>query len=445
MRRFLRLVGVDKAIGYTVLARGWASSAGLVTVALIARFLSPAEQGYYYTFGSLVAMQIIFELGFSVVILQLAAHEAAHLAIGTDGSISGPASAHARLASVLRKSLKWYGVASLLMTIILIPLGWHFFSTSPNSGAGVAWRAPWVAIVLAASVTFQIDPIFSFLEGCGFVSKVARTRLAQSTLGSLFAWSALFFHHGLFAPAGLIGGQAIAGLVWLFFKRRLLVNLLRHSVGPLAIDWWQEVWPFQWRIAVSYASGFFIFQLFNPILFRFAGPAAAGRMGMSINITNAIASIAIAWINTKAAPFGSLIARREFDQLDRLFFRSAAQAFTLCFTGSIVIWSAALFLELHQISFAQRLLPPLPFALLLLSMNINQMVSSMAVYLRAHKQEKYLANSVAGAVCIALSSYVLGRHFGALGMTAGQLVITLIVGLGFGSHIFFKFRRLWHA
>jgi len=252
-------------------------------------------------------------------------------------------------------------------------------------------------------------------------------------------------HHGLFAPAGLIGGQAIAGVVWLFFRRHLLVNLLRHTVGPLAIDWWKEVWPFQWRIAVSYASGFFIFQLFNPILFRFAGPAAAGRMGMSINISNALASVAIAWINTKAAPFGSLIARREFDQLDRLFFRSAAQAFTLCFIGSLVVWSAALFLDLHQMPFAQRLLPPLPFALLLLSMNINQMVSSMALYLRAHKQEKFLANSVAGAICIALSSYVLCRRFGALGMTAGQLAITLTIGLGYGSYIFFKFRRLWHA
>ena len=49
-----RVLGVDRAIGFTVLARFWSSAAGLVTVALIARFLSPAEQGYYYTFGSLV-------------------------------------------------------------------------------------------------------------------------------------------------------------------------------------------------------------------------------------------------------------------------------------------------------------------------------------------------------------------------------------------------------
>src|SRR5579863_10282530 len=150
VRRLLRLAGVDKAIGYTVLARVWASTAGLITVAPIARFLSPAEQGYYYTFGSLVAMQIIFELGFSVVILQLSAHEAAHLSLSEDGSVSGPAHAHARLASVLRKSLKWYAIASILMTSLLIPIGWHFFATSPNSSNSIMWRLPWIAVVLAS-------------------------------------------------------------------------------------------------------------------------------------------------------------------------------------------------------------------------------------------------------------------------------------------------------
>jgi hypothetical protein len=337
--RLAKTLGIDRAIAYTVLARGWSGVAGLITVALIARSLSPAEQGYYYTFGSLVALQIVFELGFSVVILQLATHEAAHLTISHGGEIAGPGQNHSRLASIFRKALKWYTVAALLMGMLLIPVGWHFFASSvPIHPTGplpqVAWRLPWVCVVLASCVTFQIDPIFSFLEGCGFVAVVARTRLAQSITGGLLAWTALLLHHGLFAPAMLISGQAIAGIVWIAGRRRMLLHLLRHPVGQHAIDWWQEVWPFQWRIAVSYACGFFIFQLFNPILFRYWGPAVAGRMGMSLNLSNAIASIAIAWINTKAAPFGAMIARREYASLDQLFFRSLWQSLSLALLGS---------------------------------------------------------------------------------------------------------------
>ena len=442
--RLKHTLGLDRAIAYTVMARGWSGCAGLVTVALIARRLSPAEQGYYYTFGSLVALQIVFELGFSVVILQLATHEVAHLDIQPNGSIFGPNAQHSRLASILRKAVKWYSVAAVLMACVLIPVGWHFFATS-SVHSNVHWQFPWVCVVIASSITFQIDPVFSFMEGCGFVARVARTRLAQSMLGGVLAWSALLLHCGLFAPALLISGQAIAGIAWIFGHRRMLVQLLRHPVGKHAIDWWTEVWPFQWRIAVSYACGFFIFQLFNPILFRYWGPVEAGRMGMSLNISNAIQAIAIAWISTKAAPFGAMIARREFAKLDAIFFRSVAQTVTLCLLGATTVLTGVALLSHWHLRFAQRLLPPVPFALLLASMVINQVVTSWAVYLRAHKQEKFLFNSLTGAACLTASTWFLGRRYGALGMTSGQFAIALTVGLGMGYATFSRYRRQWHG
>ena len=264
-------------------------------------------------------------------------------------------------------------------------------------------------------------------------------------MAALLAWSALLLHHGLFAPALLISGQAIAGILFLSRRRRLLTGLLRHPVGASHIDWRQEVWPFQWRIAVSYASGFLIFQLFNPVLFHYWGPTVAGRMGMSINISNAIASVAIAWINTKAAPFGALIARRDYTAARRPLLPLPPPVPPPLLAGSFCVWIGAVLLGRFNLPFAHRILPPLPFGLLLLSMNINQVVASMALYLRAHKQEKFLLNSVIGAICVSISTLLLGRAFGALGITIGQFAIALAVGLGFGTYTFLKYRRLWHA
>src|SRR5580704_19164554 len=148
-RRWIRRVlGVDRAIGFTVLARFWSSAAGLVTVALIARFLSPAEQGYYYTFGSLVALQIVFELGFSFVILQMASHERAQLSISIDYELTGDPIAHARLASVIQKSVRWYSVAAVLMAATLLPAGLYFFSTHSHAGQTVSWILPWCSSAL---------------------------------------------------------------------------------------------------------------------------------------------------------------------------------------------------------------------------------------------------------------------------------------------------------
>lgn len=437
-------LGLDRAIAFTVLARVWSSAAGIVTVLLIARFLSAAEQGYYYTFGSLVALQIVFELGFSIVILQLASHESAHLSISDDGVISGDPIAHERLASVLQKSVRWYSAMAGLMAIILIPSGFYFFSHHQHSTQPVAWRLPWCMVVLAATLTFQIDPILSFLEGCGQVANVARLRLSQAVLGGLLMWSALALHHGLFAPAMMILGQVVAGTIWLQRRRGLLLGLFQHETTSHRIGWRTEVWPFQWRIAVSWICGYFIFQLFNPVLFAYKGPVAAGQMGMSLSIASALTSVAIAWVNTKAAPFGSMIARKDYAQLDKVFFQALRQSVGVCAVGSLVVWLGTVYLHAARLRFAERMLDPLSLGILLLATIINVIVFAEAVYLRAHKVEKFLSGSILGAMLVGSSTYWLGKRYGAIGMVSGYLAVGIVVGLGYNTFIFLKYRKLWH-
>ena len=98
------------------------------SVLLIVHFLTAAEQGYYYALWSLVALQSVFELGFSFVILQVAAHERAHLEFHRDGTITGSEAAHLRLASLLQRAVKWYTSAAVVMGIVLMVGGMRFFS-----------------------------------------------------------------------------------------------------------------------------------------------------------------------------------------------------------------------------------------------------------------------------------------------------------------------------
>ena len=443
--RGLRMLGLDRAVVFTVLARGWSSLAGIGTLTLIAHFLSRVEQGYYYTFYSLVAMQIVFELGFSTVILQAASHEAAHLEVAMNGPVSGPAANHARLASVLQKSVRWYTAGAVLMVLVLLPVGIRFFHSSAAINSPVAWLMPWCLVVIASGFTFQVDPMFSFLEGCGFVSNVARMRLAQAIVGTILGWLALVLHHGLMAPGMMIGGQAAVGCVYIARRRGLLLPLLRHRLGGYAIDWKREIWPFQWRIAVSWICGFFITQLFNPVLFKYRGAIEAGQMGMTISVCGTLTSMAIAWMNTKAAPFGRLIALRDFAGLDRMFFGALKQSMAAALLASAGAWAAVYYLRLHGIAFALRLLPPGAFALLLLATIGNIAVFAEALYLRAHKQEKFMLNSILGAVWMVPATLLLGRWYGAFGIVAGYCACTLAVGVGLGTATFVKYRRLWHA
>ena len=461
VRRVARLLGVDRAVAFTVLARGWSSLAGLGTLTLIARFLSPAEQGFYYTFYSLVAMQIIFELGFSVVILQAASHEAAHLEISDTGQVRGPEREHGRLASVLQKSVHWYTVAAVLMAVTLFPAGVWFFRHAtrrhPVGGAAgeVHFVLPWLLVVVASSLTFQIDPLFSFLEGCGYVPEVARTRLRQSMVGTVLGWGAFLLHRGLFAPGCMILGQALAGGWFCFSRRKLLLGLLRRPLAAeTAIDWRTELWPFQWRIAVSWLAGYFTYQLFNPILMTYRGAVEAGQMGMTLNLCGTLSAMAIAWMNTKAAPFGRMIARREYRRLDRVFAAALLQSVAAAVLACGAVWLAVLWLVrhpvlVHGVPLASRMLPPLPLLLLLAGTVMNIVVFAEALYLRAHKQEKFMVNSILGAVYIVpialLVARMHGPHGGAWGIAVAYAVGGVVIGLGYGTYTFLKWRRLWHA
>jgi len=443
-----KLLGLDRAIVFTILARGWSSLAGVGTLALIARFLTAAEQGYYYTFYSLVALQIVFELGFSIVILQTASHEAAHLTIAESGSITGPTAAHSRLASVLQKSVRWYSVAAVLMAVIVLPIGMRFFAIQARTasiGHPVPWIFPWVLLIFATCCTFQIDPTFSFLEGLGFVSQIARVRLAQAILGTVLGWIALVLHHGLFAPGLIILGQAIVGGCFVYSKRRLLFPLLRREPREHRIHWTTEIWPFQWRIAVSWLCGYFIFQLFNPILFHYRGAVEAGQMGMSTSICATLSSFSIAWMSTKASPFGQMIARREYQRLDQVFFRALFQSTSVAILCSILVLAAVVGLRAHHVLFALRLLPPAPLALLLSATILNIVVFAEALYLRAHKQEKFMMNSILGALVIAPTAVIFGRIYGAFGITLCYFLSSLFIGLGYGTFTFTKWRKIWHT
>ena len=454
--RLARFLGVDRAIGFTVLARGWSSLAGVGSLVLIARFLTPAEQGFYYNFYALVALQIIFELGFSFVILQTASHEAAHLHFAEDGTVTGPERELCRLSSVLQKSLRWYTIAAVLMALTLMPTGVMFFrhvANKPGNG-GVHFVFPWLLVVIASSCTFQIDPIFSFLEGCGFVPQVARTRFRQSVLSTLLGWTAFICHRGLFAPGFFIFGQAIAGGYFIFTKRKLLLGLLRHASSKFRIHWGNEVWPFQWRIAVSWLAGYLTSQLFVPVITSARGPIEGGRLGMSLTVCATLTTMSVSWMNTKASPFGQMISRKEYRKLDQIFVRtliqSAGAAILACtFVWLAIEWLAIRGVTLHHVLLASRLLPPVPLAMLFFGTICNVIVIAEALYLRAHKQEKFMVNSIVGAVYALPVALVIGRlqspYGGAWGIAAAYAVGSLIIGIGFGSYTFFKWRRIWHA
>ena len=164
---------------------------------------------------------------------------------------------------------------------------------------------------------------------------------------------------------------------------------------------------------------------------------------MSLSLANAIQAIAVSWVSTKSAPFGTLIAQREYRTLDQRFFQSLKQATAVSVTGGLTAWMGCAYLNLLHIRFAQRLLDPASIAMLMLYMIVNVIVFSEAYYLRAHKQEVFFINSLVGAVAATLCAFIFGRYYGARGIVVSCCIGNLL-GLVWATYKFRKYRRLWH-
>jgi hypothetical protein len=448
LRDFLRYklphaIGLDRAVAFTVLGRVVQGLGSVGSVLLIVHFLSAAEQGYYYALWSLVALQSVFELGFSFVILQVAAHERAHLEFHPDGSITGSEGAHFRLASLLQRAVRWYTTAAVVMGVVLLLGGMRFFALHQQPQAPNIWIVPLRVTVLACAITFSIGPVLSFLEGCGQVAQVARMRFFQSTVSVALSWTAMLSHHGLFSPAMVLLGQGFVASSLLYSRRKMLIPLLRLHVAHMGISWRSEVWPFQWKIAVSWLCDYFIFQLFTPVLFAFRGPVEAGKMGLSMSIVMQLSAMMLAWMTTKAAPFGSLIARRDTPELDRMFFRSLRQSISL-FTGAAALVLVGVLMAPYISPKISSRIEAWPiFLLLLLTALSSHVVQSEAIYLRAHKCEPFLVQSIVIALFTAGSVVVLAKTSGALGVSVAYFVVLGVAGVISATAIFRTKRNQW--
>ena len=69
LKRLMRRAEINSAVVYGIVANCWRVISGPVTILLIATRFSPELQGYYYTFGSILALQYFVELNLSSVII----------------------------------------------------------------------------------------------------------------------------------------------------------------------------------------------------------------------------------------------------------------------------------------------------------------------------------------------------------------------------------------
>ncbi len=441
LRRFAKSLGLDRTVAFGSIGRVWQLASSPFTALLIVISLTPTLQGYYFTFSSILGVSIFFELGFSQALIQFAAHEWAFLGRDADGKVVGETRALHRLASIARFATAWYGGAAVIYGVGVVLVGLWFFAK-----ADAATLQAWILYCIFSAADLFFLGWLALLEGSGEINRVYFYRMVRAIVMNSALWGGLLLGLKLWSLPLSLAVALVWTLYFLASQRRFLRFVISQRAAlEHAVSWGRELFPLQWRIALSWMAGYFAMQLFTPVLFRIDGPVAAGQMGMSWSVVNGIANLSAIFVTVKMPTFGGLIARGEMDRLDRLLLKTAKVSVLInilgCAAFGVFVWT----IKHLGLKLGARVLDMDALVPLLLASICTSAGFPLAAYMRAHKQEPLYFLSIATGVLVTITTIAGTYAFGAAGATMGYLLVTALVSTPMVIVIFLRCRSRWHG
>ena len=431
----------DLSISSGLITKFVQAIASPISAVLVLLHFAPELQGYYYTFSSLLALQIFVELGLSTAITVFAGHEWASLSLDSKGCVVGRSKSYFRLAELVKKALRWYLISACVLVVVLAFSGIFLLGRAP-AATDINWISPWLVLCILSAGTLALTPGWAILIGCDQVARVNVYRAAETVGRSIILWLAIIGGAQLWSLAIAAAFSLLFACIFLGWTyRNFFLGLLREK-DSCALDWKKEILPLQIRYAVSWISGYFAFSVFTPVTFHFLGPVAAGKMGMSWAIVSGISGLAATWIQVRAPSFGSLVAQRAFGALDQLALQTARIAVFVAALSTIGAILALLALASIRPDMAARLLPLPLLAIFMVAEISHQIPMVQSSYLRAFKKEPFLIISAVTGLTIGVGTFVLTSWIGQAG-PAISYFIGVSISLLWGSCIFWQCWRKW--
>ncbi len=221
-------------------------------------------------------------------------------------------------------------------------------------------------------------------------------------------------------------------------------TLVFTQVKTRTINWYNDIFPFQWRIALSWISGYFCFNLFTPILMKYHGSIIAGQMGLTWNVITYIGLVSAAWFQPKIPSFCIMIAKKQYHELDQLFWKTTTITLSLNIVISVLFFGAIFILNKLHHPFADRFLPPFATGIFLAAQFIQQAAAPFSSYLRAHKREPLLFISVGTGLLTAISLFVFGKAYAVPGMAFSYLAVNVIM-IPWVFIVWYRCRNIWRG
>ena len=413
-----------------ILTRVFGAIFGIVTVFLIATLFSSKEQGYYYTFNSIVQLQVFFDAGIAFTLTQIASRYIGKFAEKVNEN--GVKSSDMAISALFVFSREFYSKSAIGFLIFVTVLGYIFFLFRHDDY--IAWKLPWLLLVFATSCNLFTLPFFSIIEGTGGILKVTRMRLIQALISAPVLWTCLYLNLGLFSLGISVLSIFVVAALWIFINFDIFKYFSDiYRVYKPEIDDKNNVFGFQKKTSVGWLSGYFIYQIYNPIAFSTLGPETAGRIGLVMNLMISVGFLVSAYVNTKVPLLGNLTSQGNKLEFDLIFKKTSRNAIILGILSYLAIIFAVFAINKLGFSIRDRFLPEIIviFATFwgLLNINYNLRMS----YMRSFGRDDVYKLVAFTFVSCGIISFYSAKLFGVGGLIAIYTLAMLILNIALYS------------
>lgn len=416
----------DKDLLFSAVYQLWKLVSGPAILFLIPYYLTEVQQGYWYTFISLSALSVFANLGFTAIVLQFSAHEFADLAFNKGYIVPRSEDMRmqlGRLGSLFRFLVRWFSGLVVITFPIIFLIGAYLFYKKND---GIYWLTPWVLYILGSGMSFVNQGLLSFFEGCNQVARIQSIRFIGAVVNFVILVIFLVMKLNIYAIASatLVSSIVITGLIFFMYRKASIQLLNAAKIQPYS--WAKDIFSLLWKYALSWVSGYFIFQLFTPLAFDYYGAEFAGKIGLSLSLITAGFTMSNVWLTSVYPKINMAIAKQEWKKLDTLFtkrFILGLITYLSGFTGFYILYLAFY----TRFVLFERLLPPVPFLTLLLAWCVQYVVNAFALYMRAHKEEPLVGISIVSGVMVSLSTVCIVRMVAADYMFLGFLITQIVL------------------
>jgi O-antigen/teichoic acid export membrane protein len=426
----------------TLVNQLWRLVSGPILLLLIPLFLSPEQQGYWYLFGSISALSTFADMGFSNIVLQFSSHEYAFLNFNEMGLLEGDDVYLKRLGSFFRFVIKWISTISIIAFPIIFIVGIFFFS---RDKVLPIYIIPWILFSIGSLINFFNNSILSFIEGLNKIESIQKIRFVVGMIYTGVMVVVLVLGGNIYALA--LGLLFSASSIFIFIFRNfgnILKQLLDVSKGFI-FNWRKDIVPLFAKYAISFSSGYFLFQIYTPLMHYFYGPMYSGKVGITLSLVMAAFSMSNIWMYTITPKMNMLISRRAWQELDILFKKRLVYSL-----GTYIFITAGLFLFILLFKdfwiiprIVSRFLSLTPLVMLFACYFIQILINGWALYLRGHKQEPFVIPSLLSAIWTVIGTFLAAKYLSNawffVGFASGYIWGTPLCGI-----IYSRLKREWH-